>query len=81
MAIRRRPAPTRARPIAVRPRPIAGATLLTRPVPAPNRRPVLVSLGTMPNLDFGTLRGVVRAAGDFATEALGLAVPRGAPAE
>ena len=81
MAIRRRPTPTRARPIAVRPRPIAGATLLTRPVPAPNRRPVLVSLGTVPNLDLGTLRGVVRAAGDFATEALGLAVPRGAPAE
>lgn len=81
MAIRRRPAPTRARPIAVRPRPIAGATLLTRPVPAPNRRPVLVSLGTVPNLDLGTLRGVVRAAGDFAIEALGLAVPRGAPTE
>ena len=39
-------------------------------------RPVLVSLGTEPNLPMGTLRGVVRAAGDFTTEALGLASPQ-----
>ena len=39
-------------------------------------KPVLVSLGTEPNLPMGTLRGVVRAAGDFTTEALGLASPQ-----
>ena len=39
-------------------------------------RPVLVSLGTEPILPMGTLRGVVRAAGDFTTEALGLASPQ-----
>lgn len=36
-------------------------------------KPVLVSLGLRPKLDVGTLRGVVRAASDFATESLGLA--------
>jgi hypothetical protein len=38
-------------------------------------RPVLVSLGLKPKLEVGTLRGVVRVAGDFCCEALGLAPP------
>ena len=36
-------------------------------------KPVLVSLGLRPKLEMGTLRGVVRAASDFATESLELA--------
>ena len=43
-------------------------------------KPVLVSLGLTPKLEVGTMRGVVRVAGDFACEALGLAAPVAAPA-